>query len=88
VEKSWTLKELHLNFFDYFKDVLLRWYREPKDKSKHEPQYKHPDTGELLTAESVTELFNKAPLEKQFEAFFPNLSEQNWKEELNKRFFE
>jgi len=79
---------LHLNFFDHFKDVLLRWYREPAGKSKCAPQYKHPDTGALLTEESVAELFEKAPLEKQFKAFFPTLSEQNWKEELNKRFFD
>jgi len=26
VKKSWTLKELHLHFFDAFKDLLIRWY--------------------------------------------------------------
>jgi len=26
IKKSWTLKELHLRFFDYFKDLFVRWY--------------------------------------------------------------
>tara|TARA_B110000285_G_C15092412_1_gene599869 strand:- start:1065 stop:1208 length:144 start_codon:yes stop_codon:yes gene_type:complete len=30
-KKSWTLKELHLNFFDYFKDILVRWLKEVQE---------------------------------------------------------
>lgn len=37
------------------------------------PNYKHPDTGELLNADSLAQLFTKEPLEKQFKAFFPIL---------------
>jgi hypothetical protein len=30
-KKSWTLKELHLHSFDYFKDIMKRWLKEVQD---------------------------------------------------------
>lgn len=68
VKKSWTLKELHLRFFDEFKDLIYRWYKDWKDLGKTErhsvqqPPFKHPDSGELLTYDTLLAL----PLEKQF----------------------
>lgn len=86
VQKSWTLKELHLHFFDAFKNLLHRWYMDMDEKgnstrSKRAPAYKHPETGELLTWETLRNL----SVDQQFAAFFPQLSEENWKDELNKR---
>ena len=30
-KKSWTLTELHVNFLDYFKDILVRWLKEVQE---------------------------------------------------------
>ena len=35
-KKSWTLKELHLNFFDYFKDILRRWFKDIAERGNSE----------------------------------------------------
>ena len=80
-KKSWTLKELHMDFFAQFKDAIYRWITEfEKDggsgKSELRPNWAFQ--GEKLTASKFLEL---TP-EQQFEVFFPNLSEENWKEEL------
>ena len=61
VNKQWTLKDLHLNFFDFIKNVIVRWYKDVKergksDKSNHNPQYTHPDSGELLTYDTFVNL--------------------------------
>jgi len=37
------------------------------------PNYKHPDSGEVLNAESLAKLFESETVEKQFKAFFPIL---------------
>ena len=29
--KNWTLKQLHVEFFDLFKDLLLRWFKDFKE---------------------------------------------------------
>ena len=78
VKKTWTLVELHYHFFDYIKDLLVRWYNEIEENGKSNkcrvaPPYKHPDTGALLDAESLKDLIENQPLEKQFKAFFPVL---------------
>lgn len=31
IKNSWTLKELHLNFYDEFKSIISNWYRDCKD---------------------------------------------------------
>lgn len=84
--KSWTLKELHLQFFNYFKGLLINWYKEIDEvkisrKCESNPPYSHPDSKALLTYQTIQELL-KEPLEKLFSAFFPTLSEENWKEQL------
>lgn len=89
VKKSWTLKELHLQFFNEYKELMYKWYKDIKEKGNSErhdklPPYKHPETGELLTYDTLLEL----TLEQQFAAFFPTLTEENWKEEGNKRNWE
>ena len=58
VNKNWSLKELHLHFFKYIKDLLIRWYREIKEdgassRSKFKPQYKHTQTKEVLTYDTL-----------------------------------
>jgi hypothetical protein len=60
--KSWTLEELHHQFFGYIKDLFSRWYNEIKETGKSNkcrvlPSFKHPDSGELLDADSLEELF-------------------------------
>jgi len=66
VRKSWTLVELHQYVFDYFKELFLRWYTkdEAELKAKEAPAYKHPETGEMLTAETIDELFKTGDLAK------------------------
>lgn len=48
VDKSMTLKELHFFVFDYFKELILRFYAldevQRKNNLKAEPNIKHPDT--------------------------------------------
>ena len=58
-KKSWTLKELHLNFFDYIKDILRRWLKDIKeyetsDRCNQLPNYKH--NGELVTFDMFEKL--------------------------------
>jgi hypothetical protein len=77
LKKSWTLVEVHHNFFNYIKDLFTRWYAEIAEsgksaRCKQMPNFKHPDTGEVLNAESLASLL-KESLEKQFKAFFPIL---------------
>ena len=74
------MEELHKNFFSEYKDVLVKWYKDNKDKEgrsercKKQPPYKHPETEELLTYDPLMELTE----EQQFKAFFPDLNEENW----------
>lgn len=84
VNKNWTLKELHLRFFAYVRDLFVRWYKEVQEKgtsekSRLKPQYKSPVNGEILNYES----FMALSLEQQFEALFPALNEQNWQTALS-----
>lgn len=76
------MKELHLHFFDEYKDLIYRWYKDIKEngssgRNKQSPPYKNPDNGELLDYDTLVAL----PLEKQFQALFPTLSEETWKDE-------
>lgn len=86
IKKSWTLKELHLNFYDEFKSIITNWYKDCKDQGgkssfhSETPPFRHPQTDEVLDYDSLTAL----PLDQQFEALFPSLSEETWKEETNK----
>jgi len=89
VKKSWTLRELHIRFFETVKDLMIRWLKDYKDdeassRCRQDPKYKNPDTGEALTYDD----FVRMDAEKQFASFFPNLTEDNWKETLSKRNFE
>jgi len=76
VNKKWNLQELHLNIFDYYKDLMIRWYKEIKEqgksnKSQRPPDYKHPDTGEALNYDSLMEMIQKESLAQQYKTFFP-----------------
>lgn len=44
------------------------------------PEYVHPNTLQLLTYDSLVSLIETQPLDKQFKAFFPGLTEDNWKQ--------
>lgn len=84
--------ELHHFVFQYFKELLLRWYTGEAEaasekKSTVRPQYKHAGTGEVLTYETLQTLFAEGTKEDQYNSFFPNLTEDNWKEELKKKGF-
>ena len=76
VNKSMSLAELHHFVFDYFKELFARYYTEEdlKNSIRVDPHWKHPDSGEELNAESVTQLFKDGDLEKQFKVFFSNLT--------------
>ena len=79
-KKSWTLKELHINFYNHHKDLFYRWLKEiaengSSDKCKAKFLYKHPETGNTLDYSAFLEL----PMEKQYQALFPRLDEDNWK---------
>ena len=67
VNRTWTLQELHLNVFNYYKDLIIRWYKEIKDQGKsnrssRNPEFKHPDSGQLLNYDSLMEMIEKEPL--------------------------
>lgn len=51
--------EVHHHVFDYFKELFLRWYEKDggEKASAKKPNYKHPDTQEELTYETIDELF-------------------------------
>lgn len=53
-----------MNYFEAYRDIFVRWYREEAGQSKYKPMYKHPDTMEPLNFETLTDLFENAPLEK------------------------
>ena len=55
-QKDWTLKELHYKFFEFFKDLFIKWYKDEGGKSKNKPKYKHPGTEAILTSESLEDL--------------------------------
>lgn len=45
--KSWTLEQLHYEFFNLYKDLFYRWYKDIEDAGKSDrcksvPHYKHP----------------------------------------------
>mmetsp|Transcript_38637 Transcript_38637/g.58801 ORF Transcript_38637/g.58801 Transcript_38637/m.58801 type:complete len:332 (-) Transcript_38637:391-1386(-) len=91
-KKSWTLKEMHHQMFLYLRDILVKWYEDvaekgESDKSKQKPAYRHPTTGEVLTLQDLEQLIKEGPLEEQFKAFFPKLSEENWKDQLSEKYF-
>ena len=79
------MKELHFQFFEYFRDLFVKWYRNQDDQSKFAPKYKHPGTQELLTYDNLEDLVTNSSVEEQHKAFFPNLTEENWEDELSKR---
>ena len=67
VNRQWNLQDLHLNVFNYYKDLIIRWYKELKDQGKSNrssrlPEFKHPDSGELLNYDSLMEMIEKEPL--------------------------
>ena len=69
LKKSWTLVEVHHQFFDYIKDLFTKWYEEiTKDgksgKCRQNPNFKHPDTGAVLDSLTLVELLEKEPIEK------------------------
>jgi hypothetical protein len=93
LKKSWKLTEVHHQFFDYIKDLFTKWYEEftkdgKSNKCRQNPNFKHPDTGAVLDAPSLAELFEKEPIEKQFKAFFPILFTNEAKQALQARNFE
>lgn len=50
-KKSWTLKQLHIEFYREYRDIFYRWFKDIKEtgkteKSRYEPKYLHPETGE------------------------------------------
>ena len=84
--KSWTLKQLHVEFFTLYRELIYRWFKDiettgKSDRSRYDPKYKHPQTGELLTYTTLIAL----SMEDQFAALFPTLDEESWKEVLSKR---
>lgn len=61
VRKSWTLKQMHIGFFDQYKNLLIRWYKDidekgSSDRSRCSPLYKHPETGDTLDYKGIMEL--------------------------------
>lgn len=88
LNKNWNLKQAHFAFFNYIKDLLIRWYKEIKTegssgRSKKIPQYKHPRTKQVLDYDSFIALND----EEKFQACFSTLTEKNWQEVLSERFF-
>ena len=85
-KKAWTLKELHIHFFDYIKDLMRRWLKDLKDeevsnKCNSPMPYKHND--EDLTLDTYESL----ELQDKFNCFFPNLTQENWKDHLSNKNF-
>lgn len=77
-KKSWTLKELHVQFFESVKDLISRWLKDVKDEGKsarckQQPPYKNA-AGEELTYD----MFEAMGLTEQFAAIFPGLTEENY----------
>lgn len=85
--KSWSLRQFHIEFYRTYRDLIYKWYADLKengksDRSRYDPEYKH--NGDLLTYDSLIAL----SIEDQFNAIFPALNEENWKEQLDKKTWE
>lgn len=88
--KDWTLKELHMQVFKYFLDLLVRWFKDFKEnndsnKSSQKPVYRKPGSKQVLDYDSLVAMIEQDDLETQFKTFFPNLNENNWKKLLDDR---
>ena len=76
--------------------MLKRWYEDPAKKSKYAPKHKIPGHKHHMTKNGMFELFRHRDnvierdkqLELQFKTFFPFLTKDNWKKELDKQIFE
>ena len=91
VRKDWSLKRLHLAVFDYFKELFVRWFREIDEKGQsnrasHSPHYEVD--GKKLDFETLQKMIADGQIEKLFNAFFPKLSENNWQDVLEKKYFD
>lgn len=67
VRKDWTLKEMHWNIFNHYRELFLRWYRDIAEKGSsernaREPQYYWND--KLLTKDTLDELFGLNDLQQ------------------------
>ena len=90
INKSWTLQELHHQVLGYHKNVFVNWYNN-KGRSGYygeAPRYKIPETDEDLSNGGIRELIENQSLETLFKAFFPNLGENNYDDELRKSYFQ
>jgi hypothetical protein len=58
-KKSWTLKELHHEFFRYMRYLFYEWYKDvsvgdcPMQKCQQAPPYINPETQTLLDFDSL-----------------------------------
>jgi len=66
VEKSNTLKELHINVFKGLKDIFKRWYEDPTGKADIELSnlHKNPETSKFFTKESIIPFLKEASIEE------------------------
>ena len=58
VKKSWTLKELHVQFLNIYKNLIFRAYKDIQNNGSTERcradlTYSHPVSGERLTYDMV-----------------------------------
>jgi len=86
VRKSWTLRQLHVEFFRLYRWLIYKWYKHALKSEdglsmfhKIAPPFKH--NGKVLDYNTLVEL----SVEEQFDALFPGLTEENWKDTLSKK---
>ena len=88
INKKWTFKQVHHEIFKYLRPVILKQYENAKDKNEHLPQIKKLSIDEAESEEVYSlEEFKSLTEEQQFNACFPSLNEQNWKEIGSKKDF-
>ena len=85
VNKSWTLKQVHYEVFQYLKPTILEQYKNASDsKSKYNlglPQIKKLSISEDDEDQNYSyEEFVELTPQEQFNVCFPELNEREWKE--------
>ena len=79
VKKSWTLVQLHEHVFHYFRYLFKKWFKEIEEigssnRCRTNPEYEFQ--GKALNLQTLTEIFELNDQKKQFDIFFPNLTEK------------
>ena len=82
-KKSWTLKQLHLEFFKLFHDLGFRFFEKiqaGEARRSHRFRYTNAEGANV-----TTEMFEAMSYQEQYDLLFSKLNENNWKEVMSQK---